>query len=93
MRLKKLTNVQIIAIGFALLALFGAFLLMLPISSRERVWTPFVPALFTSVSASCVTGLIVVDTATHWSLFGQIVIITLIQIGGLGFITIATAFL
>ncbi len=88
-----MTNVQIIAIGFLLLALIGAFLLMLPISSKNREWTPFLSSLFTSVSASCVTGLIVVDTATHWSLFGQIVIITLIQIGGLGFITIATAFL
>ncbi|MBR5410795.1 MAG: Trk family potassium uptake protein [Clostridia bacterium] len=93
MRLKKMTNVQIITIGFLLLALIGACLLSLPIASRDRTWTPFLPSLFTSVSASCVTGLIVVDTATHWSLFGQIVIITLIQIGGLGFITIATAFL
>lgn len=93
MSFKKLSNVQIIAIGFALLALLGAVLLMLPISSADRTWTPFLPSLFTSVSASCVTGLILLDTATHWSFFGQLVIITLIQIGGLGFITIATVFL
>ena len=91
--LKKLTNVQIIAIGFLCLVLLGALLLMLPFATAKGEHTGFLTALFTSVSASCVTGLVVVDTATHWSLFGQIVIITLIQIGGLGFITIATVFL
>ena len=66
----------------------GAFLLMLPISSRDRTVTPFTETLFTAVSATCVTGLIVHDTATHWSLFGQAIILTLIQIGGMGVITI-----
>ena len=92
-KFNKLSNVQIIAIGFFLLALTGAVLLMLPVSSRTGSWTPFLPSLFTSVSASCVTGLVKFDTATQWSLFGQIVILVLIQIGGLGFITIATVFL
>lgn len=89
----KLTNMQIIALGFALIAVIGAILLMLPISSSSGERTPFLTALFTSVSASCVTGLVLVDTAVHWSLFGQIVILVLIQLGGLGFMTIATFFL
>lgn len=82
---------QLIALGFFLLILCGALLLMLPISSREGTSTPFTTALFTATSATCVTGLILEDTFTHWSTFGQIVLITLIQIGGLGFITIGTA--
>ena len=93
MFLKKLTNMQIIALGFFLLVLLGTGLLLLPFSSVPDEPTPFLPALFTSVSASCVTGLVLVDTATHWTLFGQLVILLLIQIGGLGFITIATMFL
>lgn len=64
---------------------------MLPVSSRNGEVTPFLTALFTATSATCVTGLIVVDTFSHWSLFGQIVVITLIQIGGVGFITLGTA--
>ncbi len=88
----KLTYTKVITIGFALLILLGAFLLMLPIASKSGEWTPFTNALFTSTSATCVTGLIVYDTFTHWSLFGQAVIITLIQIGGLGFMTIITMF-
>ena len=69
----------------------GTFFLMLPISSRDGTFTPFMTALFTATSASCVTGLILVDTYTHWSVFGQLVLLALIQIGGLGFITIGTA--
>ena len=69
---------QTIILGFAALILIGAFLLMLPISSRAHLYTPFLEALFTSTSASCVTGLIVYDTATHWSFFGQVVILLLI---------------
>ena len=84
MRFFRLNYFQKIILGFAALILFGAFLLMLPISSNERVYTPFLNALFTSTSASCVTGLIVYDTAVHWSFFGQVVILILIQIGGLG---------
>ena len=88
----RLSYTQSIAIGFLLMILVGAFLLSLPISSRERVWTPFLDSLFTSTSATCVTGLVVYDTYTHWSLFGQLVLFGLIQIGGLGFITIMCLF-
>ena len=79
---------RVISLGFLGLILTGALLLMLPIASQERTVTPFRDTLFTAISASCVTGLVVRDTATHWSLFGQIVILTLIQIGGMGVITI-----
>jgi len=89
---RKLSHMQIIALGFFLMIITGTILLMLPISNQERVWTPFVDALFTATSASCVTGQVVRDTATYWSSFGHVVIITLIQIGGLGFMTIATLF-
>ena len=65
--------------------------MMLPCSSRTGEFTPFITALFTATSATCVTGLILVDTYTHWSFFGQLVLLLLIQIGGLGFITIGTA--
>lgn len=70
--------------------LAGAILLNLPIASKNGMSIGFVDALFTSTSAVCVTGLVVVDTGTYWSTFGQIVILTLIQIGGLGFMTMAT---
>lgn len=90
-KIKKLSGMQLIAIGFFLLIMCGTFLLMLPISSRDRTFTPFMTAFFTSTSATCVTGLILVDTYTHWSVFGQLVLLLLIQIGGLGFITIGTA--
>lgn len=79
---------RMISLGFLILVLSGALLLMLPISSQARSVTPFRDTLFTAISASCVTGLVVRDTATHWSLFGQAVILTLIQIGGMGVITI-----
>lgn len=84
-----LTSFQIILIGFGLVILLGALLLMLPISTRARVVTPFLDALFTSTSATCVTGLVVHDTQTYWSLFGQAVLLILIQIGGLGVVTMA----
>ena len=70
----------------------GLLLLMLPISTREGVRTPFLETLFTSTSAVCVTGLVIHDTATYWSAFGQLVILLLIQIGGLGVVTVAGAF-
>lgn len=89
---KKLTSSQIIILGFVCVILLGAFLLMLPISSNTRAVTPFMDALFTSTSAVCVTGLVVFDTATYWSAFGQGVILLLIQIGGMGVITVAAAF-
>lgn len=89
---KRLSTFQIILLGFAGVILLGALLLMMPISSAERVVTPFNEALFTSTSAVCVTGLVVKDTGSYWSAFGQAVIITLIQIGGLGVVTIAASF-
>lgn len=86
----KLSGAQSILLGFFLLICIGALLLMLPISSRSREWTDFTDAFFTATSASCVTGLIVYDTQTHWSLFGKIIILILIQIGGMGVITMTT---
>ncbi len=86
---KHLSSFQIIFLGFATVILLGAILLMLPISSKDGVITPFNEALFTSTSAVCVTGLIVNDTASYWSVIGQAVILLLIQIGGLGVVTIA----
>lgn len=88
----KMSHVQIIALGFFLIIMTGAMLLMLPISTQDGQGADFLEALFTATSASCVTGLIVRDTATYWSYFGQGVILTMIQIGGLGFMTIATMF-
>ena len=89
---KRLSTFQTILLGFAALVLFGAFLLMLPISSAEGLVTPFDEAFFTATSAGCVTGLVVHDTATYWSYFGQAVILILIQIGGLGVVTMAAMF-
>ena len=89
---RKLTSFQIIIFGFSGVILFGTFLLMLPFSSRSGLATPFSEALFTSTSAVCVTGLIIHDTATYWSAFGQFVILLLIQIGGMGVITVAASF-
>jgi potassium uptake protein, TrkH family len=86
----KFAPVQVLAIGFALVILTGAVLLTLPVSSSEGHSTSFLTALFTSTSAVCVTGLVVVDTGTYWSVFGQVVIMLLIQTGGLGFMTFAT---
>lgn len=88
----RLTSFQIIILGFAGVILVGALLLMLPVSTKDGVATPFNEALFTSTSAVCVTGLVVQDTATYWSVLGQSIILTLIQIGGLGVITIAVFF-
>lgn len=88
---KKISSFQLIIFSFLFLILVGSFLLMLPFSSAAGEWTPFTDALFTATSAVCVTGLIVVDTATYWSQFGQVVIISLIQIGGMGVITVLLA--
>ena len=79
----------VIAIGFLALIAVGTLLLMLPISSKSGSFTDPITAAFTAVSATCVTGLVVVDTSMYWSFFGQIVIIVMIQIGGLGFMTMA----
>ncbi len=84
----SLTYPKIIAIGFACIIVIGTILLSLPISSKSGMSVPFIDALFTATSATCVAGLIPFDTYTSWSLFGQVVILCLIQIGGLGFITI-----
>lgn len=86
------THARKIALGFFLIIIVGTILLMLPISSRSGEWTSVVNALFTATSATCVTGLVVFDTYQYWSIFGQIVIIILIQIGGLGFITFGVGF-
>ena len=88
----RFTSFQIIIWGFIAIILIGALLLMLPVSSKAGIITPFNEALFTSTSAVCVTGLVVQDTATYWSWFGQGIILVLIQIGGLGVITIAVSF-
>lgn len=79
------------ALGFAGVILTGAILLMLPISSAEGVATPFTDALFTSATSVCVTGLVVRDTGTYWSAFGHVIILLLIQIGGLGVVTVAAS--
>ncbi|KRQ87342.1 Ktr system potassium uptake protein B [Caloramator mitchellensis] len=91
-KIYKLQPVQILALGFAGVILLGALILKLPISSADGTSTPFIDCLFTATSAVCVTGLVVVDTGTHWSTFGQFIILLLIQIGGLGFMTFATLF-
>lgn len=88
-RLHRTPPTKILVFGLASIILIGTFLLMLPIASKERIVTPFFDTLFTATSATCVTGLIIYDTFTHWSLFGQLVILSLIQIGGLGFVTMA----
>ena len=85
---KTFSSFQVIILGFAALILVGTFLLMLPISAQSREWTTFSDALFTATSAVCVTGLVVQDTATYWSYFGQTVILFLIQIGGMGVVTV-----
>lgn len=88
---RRLTSYQIIILGFSGVILLGTALLMIPFSTRDRVGTSFLDALFTSTSAVCVTGLVVHDTASHWSTFGQLVIMLLIQIGGMGVITVAAS--
>ena len=88
---KRFSSSQIIIMGFAALILLGSFLLMLPFSTQNGRGATFTDALFTATSAVCVTGLVVQDTATYWSSFGQAVIITMIQIGGMGVVTVAIA--
>lgn len=83
---------KILVLSFAVLILLGAILLSMPFSSRSGEWTPFIDALFTSTSASCITGLVVFDTYTYFSPLGQGIILGLIQVGGLGIITLATFF-
>ena len=92
MRKKKirLSTTRMIALGFLILITIGTLLLMLPISSRSREMTPLVDALFTADTSACVTGLVVYNTLGHWSLFGQVIILGLIQVGGLGVVTMIT---
>ena len=90
---RYLTSFQLIILGFAGVILLGALLLMLPVASASGAWTPFRESLFTSTSAVCVTGLVIYDSGSYWSGFGQGVILLLIQIGGLGVITMAATFL
>ena len=89
---RGLSSFQIIVLGFAGVILLGALLLSLPVSSAAGTFTPFIDALFTATTSVCVTGLVVYDTATYWSGFGHTVILLLIQIGGMGVITVAAAF-
>ena len=87
----RVTPAQIIILGFLGLILVGALLLTLPFATRDGLGAPFLDALFTSTSATCVTGLVVHDTYTYWSEFGQLVILALIQVGGMGVVTVAVA--
>ena len=89
---KRLSSFQIIILAFSGVILLGTLVLMLPLSSRDGQTTSFLDALFTATSAVCVTGLVIHDTATYWSVFGQVVILLLIQIGGMGVITVAASF-
>lgn len=92
LRRRNLNATRIVAGSFAAIILLGAVLLSLPVASRNGQPPEFLSCLFTSTSATCVTGLVLVDTATQWSLFGQVVILCMIQLGGLGFISIMTLF-
>lgn len=85
----RLTPTRIIIFGYLAIILLGTLLLCLPVSSQARAWTDPITALFTATSATCVTGLVVVNTAAYWSLFGQLVLLVLIQVGGMGFLTMA----
>lgn len=86
----KVTPTQMIVVGFAAIIFIGALLLNMPMASKDGQPVGFINAVFTSTSAVCVTGLVVVDTGTYWTVFGQVVILFLIQIGGLGFMTMST---
>ena len=87
----KMSTTHIILVSFLAAIMIGALLLSLPISSADGKATPFIDALFTATTSTCVTGLVVVPTVSAWSTFGQAVILLLIQIGGLGVITIMSA--
>ena len=93
MKKRTLSTTRIILIGFLVTILLGSLLLSLPISSASKKPVPYIDALFTATTATCVTGLVTVTTAHAWSFFGQAVILLLIQIGGLGVITIMSAFM
>ena len=88
---RKRNASRLMVIGFLFIIFAGAVLLTLPIASADGTATPFLDSLFTATSATCITGLVVYDTASHWSVFGQAVILCMIQIGGLGFMTMGSA--
>ena len=88
---KHITSFQIIILGFLSVIILGSILLMLPVSTKDGRGAAFSDALFTATSATCVTGLVLHDTATYWSMFGQSVILILIQIGGMGIVTVSVA--
>ncbi|MDP8908396.1 MAG: Trk family potassium uptake protein, partial [Chloroflexota bacterium] len=81
---------QFVVVGFVVASLLGALLLLIPAASESGATTSFLTALFTATSAVCVTGLVVVDTAGHWSVFGELVILVLIQIGGFGIMSLTS---
>lgn len=88
--MRRLTPARIIALGFALVILFGSMLLSLPFSIRDGVSLSYADALYTATSAVCVTGLVVVDIADTFTLFGQMVVLLLMQVGGLGVAAVGT---
>ena len=89
----ELHTTQIIALGFVIMILIGSFLLSLPMAAADRAVTPYIDALFTATTSSCVTGLVTVVTGEHWSLFGQVIILIMIQLGGLGVVSFTTLLL
>ena len=89
----RLTTTQIIMLSFLGMILLGSLLLALPVSSADGVAVPYLDALFTATTATCVTGLVTLPTFSTWSIFGQVVILVLIQVGGLGVITVISAFM
>lgn len=88
---KHITSFQIIILGFLSVIILGSILLMLPVATRDGKGAVCSDALFTATSAVCVTGLVIHDTATYWSMFGQSVILFLIQIGGMGIVTVVVS--
>lgn len=90
LKAKRMSAVRILALGFAITILIGGVILSLPICSSQGTYTNLLDSIFTATSAVCVTGLVTVDTGTHWSTFGQVVIMILIEIGGLGFMSVGT---
>ena len=90
---RTLSSPQTIVLGFAAVILTGALILMMPVSSAKGTGTPFVDSLFTATTSVCVTGLVTVDTGSHWSAFGHAVILLLMQTGGLGVVTLAASFM
>ncbi len=87
---RSLDPAATIVLSFAAIIAVGAVLLIMPFSSADGSFTNPLTAVFTATSATCVTGLVLVDTGTYWSVFGQIVILLMIQIGGLGFVTLVS---